>query len=161
MKPKTIYFIGALVLFLLMAQVIVPQSSGGPYAITQSVVANGGGVSSDAVNNKFSITGTSGQHSAGGPFSNLPFNLFSGFWTSAVPTITAAAPLSRQQGSAAINGQIATVSDADQTVNTLIVTATPLTGSGVTINNISVDVAGIVTANVAASCSATNSTFTL
>ena len=42
MKAKTIYSIGALVLFLLMAQVIIPQSSGGPYAITQSVVVGGG-----------------------------------------------------------------------------------------------------------------------
>ncbi|HVS81721.1 MAG TPA: LamG-like jellyroll fold domain-containing protein [Pyrinomonadaceae bacterium] len=77
------------------------------------------------------------------------------------PTITAAAPLSRQQGTAAINGQIATVSDADQPANTLTVTATPLTGSGVTISNISIDVSGKVTADVAASCTATNSTFTL
>jgi len=43
MKFKTIYFTGCLVLFLLATQTIIPQSSGGPYAITQSVVANGGG----------------------------------------------------------------------------------------------------------------------
>jgi hypothetical protein len=41
------------------------------------------------------------------------------------------------------------------------VTATPLTGTGVTINNINVDAAGNVTANVAANCVATSSTFTL
>jgi hypothetical protein len=78
------------------------------------------------------------------------------------PTITAAAtPLSRQQGSAAINSQIATVSDPSQTANTLNVTATPLNGSAVNISNISVDAAGNVTADVAAGCAATNSTFTL
>jgi hypothetical protein len=77
------------------------------------------------------------------------------------PVITAAAPLSRQQGATAINAQIATVSDPVQAANMLSVTAAPLTGTGVTINNISIDVAGNVTADVAASCTATNSTFTL
>jgi Bacterial Ig-like domain (group 3)/BNR repeat-like domain/Carboxypeptidase regulatory-like domain len=77
------------------------------------------------------------------------------------PLITAAAPLSRQQGSASINSQIATVSDPGQAPNTLTVTSTPVTGNGVIINNISINVAGNVTADVAASCTATNSTFTL
>jgi hypothetical protein len=77
------------------------------------------------------------------------------------PAITAAAPLSRQQGSASINSQIATVSDPGQAAITLTVTSAPLTGTGVTITNISIDVAGNVTADVAASCAAMNSTFTL
>ncbi|HBB95950.1 MAG TPA: hypothetical protein DC054_11225, partial [Blastocatellia bacterium] len=77
------------------------------------------------------------------------------------PGITAVAPISSQQASAAINSQIATVSDPGQAANTLTVTATPLTGTGVTINNISADASGNVTADVAASCTATNSTFTL
>ncbi|HEV8369321.1 MAG TPA: Ig-like domain repeat protein [Pyrinomonadaceae bacterium] len=76
------------------------------------------------------------------------------------PMITAAAALVRQRGANA-NGKIATVSDPSQDANTLNVTATPLTGTGVTINNISVDLAGNVNADVAASCVATNSTFTL
>jgi hypothetical protein len=76
-------------------------------------------------------------------------------------TFAAAAPLSRQQGSAPTNGQIATVSDPTQSANTLSVTATPLTGSGVNVGNISVDASGHVTADVSAGCAATNSTFTL
>lgn len=76
------------------------------------------------------------------------------------PAITAAAPLSRQQGATA-NSQIATVSDPVQAANTLLVTATPLTGTGVTVNNINIDGSGNVTADVAASCAATDSTFTL
>src|SRR5437588_11455300 len=76
-------------------------------------------------------------------------------------TMAAASPLSRQQGSAPINTQIATVSDPTQAANTLTVTATPLTGSGVTINSISVDALGKVTADVATGCTATNTTFTL
>jgi len=79
----------------------------------------------------------------------------------AAPTIAAAAPLTRQQGSAAINSQIATVSDADQASNTLNVTATPATGAGINISNILVSNAGQVTADVVASCTATTSTFTL
>jgi len=77
------------------------------------------------------------------------------------PIITAAGPLSRQQGSPAINSQIATVSDAEQAANTLGMTAAPLTGTGVSVNNLSVDGSGNVTADVDAACGATNSTFTL
>jgi hypothetical protein len=76
------------------------------------------------------------------------------------PTINGAT-ISRQQGSASSNSQIATVNDNDQTENTLVVTATPLTGTGVTISSISTSAAGSVTANVVASCTATDSTFTL
>jgi hypothetical protein len=79
----------------------------------------------------------------------------------APPTIAAAGPLSRQQASAAINSQIATVSDPNQAANTLNITTTPVTGAGVTVSGISVAAGGNVTANVSASCMATNSTFTL
>ena len=77
------------------------------------------------------------------------------------PLIAAAATLSRQQAAGAASAQIATVSDSGQAANTLTVSSTPLTGTGVIINNIFIDSAGKVTANVAASCTATNSTFTL
>jgi hypothetical protein len=76
-------------------------------------------------------------------------------------TFAAASPLSRQQGSAPTNAQIATVSDPTQAANTLNVTATPLTGSGVNVGNIVVDASGNVTADVSADCAATNSTLTL
>ncbi|HVQ39045.1 MAG TPA: carboxypeptidase regulatory-like domain-containing protein, partial [Pyrinomonadaceae bacterium] len=77
------------------------------------------------------------------------------------PLITAAAPLSRQQAGGAVNAQIATVSDPGQAANTLTVSSTPLNGSGVSIDNINIDSAGTVTADVTASCTATNSIFTL
>ncbi len=77
------------------------------------------------------------------------------------PLIAAAAALSRQQGAAAINGQIATVSDPGQAANTLTVSATPSNGTGFIVNSIGIDVTGNVTANVAATCMATNSTFLL
>ncbi len=79
------------------------------------------------------------------------------------PTI-AGATISRQQGAAASTSQIATVSDAEQPANTVTVTingGTSATVNGVTVNSISVDGAGNVTASVGASCSASNASFTL
>ena len=81
----------------------------------------------------------------------------------AIPTITGAT-ISRQQGSPSANSQIATVNDADQTENTLVVTVNggaSATVNGVTVSGIAVDASGNVTANVVASCTATNATFTL
>ncbi|HWW74177.1 MAG TPA: carboxypeptidase-like regulatory domain-containing protein, partial [Pyrinomonadaceae bacterium] len=82
-------------------------------------------------------------------------------FVSPAPNITAAAPLSRQQGSLTVHPQIATVGDSFFAAGTLTVTATPSTGSGVTVGGIAVDASGNVTADVTADCSATNSTFTL
>ena len=76
------------------------------------------------------------------------------------PTISGAT-LTRTAGSAGSNSQIATVNDAEDAENTLAVTATALTGTGVTLSNLSVDASGNVTADVVAGCSATASTFTL
>ncbi|MEK7414822.1 MAG: putative Ig domain-containing protein, partial [Planctomycetota bacterium] len=78
----------------------------------------------------------------------------------ALPTISGAT-ISRQKGSPASTSQIATVGDANQACNTLSVTATPASGSGVTLSGISVNASCQVTANVIASCTATNSTFNL
>jgi hypothetical protein len=78
----------------------------------------------------------------------------------APPTITGAT-ISRQKGSPASSSQIATVGDANQACNTLGVTATPASGSGVTISGISVNASCQVNASVIASCTATNSTFNL
>ena len=76
------------------------------------------------------------------------------------PTITGAT-IASQAGSPASSSQIATVNDVEDDEDTLTVTATPLSGSGVTLSGISVDSSGNVTANVVASCNASNSTFTL
>ncbi|HEX8264110.1 MAG TPA: Ig-like domain-containing protein [Pyrinomonadaceae bacterium] len=81
----------------------------------------------------------------------------------AIATITAA-NVSRQQGSPASNSQIATVSDTDQAEETLVVTinnASSATVNGVTVSNIAVNAAGVVTADAVASCTATNAGFTL
>ena len=65
--------------------------SGGSFTIQQSVIASGGGTSNGG---GFTVESTTGQSLAGGPISNEPFNLFSGFWTPAsfaptpTPTLT-------------------------------------------------------------------------
>ncbi len=76
------------------------------------------------------------------------------------PTINALSVI-RKAGAGESNSQIATVNDAEDAENTLSVTATLATGSGVTISGISIDSSGNVTANVRANCTATTSTFTL
>jgi len=76
------------------------------------------------------------------------------------PAITAAAGLSRQQGSAASNSQIATVTD-DGGAGLVVVTVTTANPSnGVTISNI-VNTGGNITANIVAGCTASNASFTL
>jgi hypothetical protein len=76
------------------------------------------------------------------------------------PAITAAAGLSRQQGSPASNSQIATVTD-DGGAGLVVVTVTTANPSnGVTISNI-VNTGGNITANIVADCAASNASFTL
>jgi hypothetical protein len=77
------------------------------------------------------------------------------------PTITAAAGVTRQQGSPVSNSTIATVNDTETGPGSVIVTVTSANPSnGVTISNI-VNGGGAVTADVVAACGATNATFTL
>jgi hypothetical protein len=77
------------------------------------------------------------------------------------PTISAAAGVTRQQGSPVSNSTIATVNDTESGAGAVVVTVTSANPSnGVTISNIA-NTAGTVTADVVASCIATNTTFTL
>ncbi len=80
------------------------------------------------------------------------------------PTITAATGVTRQQGAASSNSQIATVHDNEDPPTALTVTVnggTSATVNGVTVSNIAVANSGNVTADVVASCSASNASFTL
>ncbi|MBI1763349.1 MAG: hypothetical protein HYR56_18140, partial [Acidobacteria bacterium] len=70
-----------------------------------------------------------------------------------LPTITAAAPLARQQGGAGIVSTVATVSDTETPAGSLTVTATTVP-AGLTVTGIT-NTSGTITANVAASCAAT------
>ena len=77
------------------------------------------------------------------------------------PTITGSAPLTRTVGASATSSQIATVTDPDQALNTMVVTQALNSGSGVTLTNIAVSPGGSATADIAAACTATASGFTL
>jgi hypothetical protein len=74
MKNKLLILIA---MFILVSANAFGQA-GGTYAITESVVAGGGGQNS--AGGTFSVDGTVGQNSAGGVISNLPFAITSGFW---------------------------------------------------------------------------------
>jgi len=141
-----------------MAQQIVTVVSGNsltftspalPFGAREQITAT---ATSDPNNNlNFDDDGSTSEFSACRPVNILP-------------TISAQASVSRQQGSAAVTSQIATVNDLDQTENTLVVTVgggASQTVNGVTVSGISVSAAGVVTANVVASCTATNANFTL
>lgn len=84
--------------------------------------------------------------------------------TNTTPTITAQSDVARQQGNGVSNSQIGTAGDADQTENTLVVTVnggSSATVNGVTLSGISIDAAGVITANIVATPSAAAAMFTL
>jgi len=73
--------IGLIAIFILTAAGICAQvASGGSYALSQTVVASGGGTSSDAVNNNYKIESTSGQPAAGTFSSTGNYAVRGGFW---------------------------------------------------------------------------------
>jgi hypothetical protein len=79
------------------------------------------------------------------------------------PTIASVAA-TRQQGSPGANSTVANVSDLEDAENTLQVRAnggTSATVNGVTVANLLVNAAGVVTADVTAACGATTAGFTL
>jgi Carboxypeptidase regulatory-like domain len=90
------------ILLILIAILILVSAnsfgqSGGTFAITESVIAGGGG--QNASGGTFSIDGTIGQTAAGNAISGLPFKITSGFWNSS------AAPTAANAG---INGRVTT-----------------------------------------------------
>ncbi|MDT5123532.1 MAG: hypothetical protein QOC96_3014, partial [Acidobacteriota bacterium] len=85
------------------------------------------------------------------------------FHVNAAPTITPVG-VTRVAGSRSANSTIANVNDAEDAKNSLTVTvnnSSSATTNGVTVSNISVNSAGVVTADVVASCSATPASFIL
>jgi ABC-type phosphate transport system permease subunit len=94
MKNQIRFCLTLLFVFVLLTSIAAAQSSGGSFAITQSVVSNGGGTSSDA-GNTFSLVGTIGQ-SVVGTSVNAPLSVSAGFWTSQTMTPTAAAATGRR-----------------------------------------------------------------
>ena len=67
----------ALLCFIILHSAFVIRSSGQSYSIDWSKVAGGGGTSS---NGQYAISGTIGQHDAGGPMTGGNYSLTGGFW---------------------------------------------------------------------------------
>lgn len=65
-------------------------ASGGSYTLNKSVIAGGGGASSDQTGALYTVNGTAGQSAAGAVASGGTYSLQSGFHTAAAMTTTAA-----------------------------------------------------------------------
>src|SRR5665213_320184 len=79
-------------LFLIFGLLIPALGQAQNYSIDWHKIAGGGGTSS---NGQYSVSGTIGQHDAGGPMSGGNFSVTGGFWslisvvqTSGAPTLT-------------------------------------------------------------------------
>jgi hypothetical protein len=69
-------------------------ASGGAFKLNRAVIANGGGQSTDAVNNRYRINGTAGQSAAGYGLTTPRFGLISGFWNMVNAPTAASASIS-------------------------------------------------------------------
>ncbi|MDQ3012462.1 MAG: putative Ig domain-containing protein, partial [Acidobacteriota bacterium] len=129
-----------------------PPGSGASASIAGNPVTISGGTASGIATANGTVGGPYNvAATANGASPTINFSLTN---TNPSPTIVAAAALTRQQGTAASNSTIATVSDADQSAGTLSVTVTSANPSnGVTVSNI-VNTNGTVTADVEAICGA-------
>ena len=96
MKNKRIIFVFSTIIFLTAN---ISAQTGGTFAITQSVIAGGGGQNS--AGGVFSVDGTIGQTVAGNAVRNSPFAVTSGFWN-----FTAMAPTAANVN---LGGQVRTV----------------------------------------------------
>lgn len=55
-------------------------ATGGGYTLNKAVIANGGGQSTDPVNNQYRVNGTAGQPAAGYGLTSPRFGVNGGFW---------------------------------------------------------------------------------
>ncbi len=96
----TILLVGLLVIIALPDQTS-SQSSGGTFQITNSVVANGGGKSSDGNSNGLAHESTMGENAAGTLLRNPPYSQKGGYAAASLGLAPSAAP-------GAISGQVTT-----------------------------------------------------
>ncbi len=94
MRNKLLFLIAMLILVSANAY----GQAGGTFAITESVIAGGGG--QESTGGTFSVDGTVGQTTAGNIISGFPFKVTSGFWN-----FTSLAPTAANAG---INGRVIT-----------------------------------------------------
>jgi hypothetical protein len=82
MKSRLKHFSAIVLSIIVCAAAVAAQVvSNSPYTIDQTVVATGGGTSSDAGGSLYKIDGTSGQASAGTFVFASGYSIRSGFWT--------------------------------------------------------------------------------
>ena len=86
-KPKAAWIPVLLGMVLWLAPLVLGAKS---YSIPWCKIAGGGGTST---NETLSLSGTIGQHDAGGPMTNGAFSLSGGFWVLPVAVQTADAPM--------------------------------------------------------------------
>ncbi len=94
MKYRTIIIISAII----FVTADITAQTGGNFAITQSVIASGGGQNS--AGGTFAVDGTIGQSGAGGAIGNTPFAVTSGFWNFS--------PLAPTAANVSVSGRIMT-----------------------------------------------------
>ena len=85
-KSETVWKPFILGLALWLAPLVLPAQS---YSIDWSKIAGGGGTSTGGV---YSVSGTLGQHDAGGPMTNGQYSVVGGFWALPVAVQTPGAP---------------------------------------------------------------------
>lgn len=91
-SKKAIVIFAFFVSLCLCASVVNSTAqTGGQFAITQSVIASGGG--SNSIGGNFIVDGTTGQNLAGTTSTGSGFNLQGGFWTSQASAPTASSAL--------------------------------------------------------------------
>ena len=84
----------AMMLVLMVIGVSAQIATGGTYTLKQSVIANGGGRSTDAVNNNYTVTGTSGEPAAGTNPAGGNYSARNGFWGAVLAPTAAGASIS-------------------------------------------------------------------
>lgn len=89
-NSRKILMLIALNLSLMITGALAQVSSGGGYTLNQAVVANGGGTSSNAPTNSYSVEGTAGQPAAGIFAVSGSYKVRSGFWSPDLLAPTAA-----------------------------------------------------------------------
>lgn len=79
-NSRKILMLMILNLFLMIVSASAQVSSGGVYTLNQTVIANGGGTSSNAPSNNYKVEGTAGQSAAGTFAVGGSYTARSGFW---------------------------------------------------------------------------------
>jgi hypothetical protein len=87
---KTKILVAAMAVQMALTSYTALAQSGGGFDLSWSKVAGGGGTSTGGV---YAVSGTVGQHDAGGPMTNGQYSVLGGFWGVIAAVQTPGAPL--------------------------------------------------------------------